>query len=239
MSVRLLRNYQTFLSGAVVAFPTDTETALIQQGIAVASTPSTIKSVVGAPDTYGVFAGNTVVVPQSGAGGINVGATTYQGPVTYPCIPMGSVALTAYETNGVAPVAGTINLVEVNIPFAQTWTGAGVLNGTVVGTDNFIVAVYGNDGTLLANSALAGTLSAGASVFQNIAFTSAVTLLPGRYFLACQSNGTTATLRHLLAANGSTNCTSATAGVFGTLPATLTAPSTFTTAVGVIMQLYV
>lgn len=239
MSVKLLRNYQTYLANAVVTFPTDTESALIQQGIAVASTPSSIKSNVGAPDAFGTFAGNVVDVLQSGAGGLNVGSTLYQGPVTWPCIPMGAAALTGFETNGTAPVAGTINLTEVYVPYAQTWTGVGVLNGTVVGTDNFIVMVYGNDGTLLANSALAGTLSAGASAFQNIAFTTPVTLLPGRYYLGVQSNGTTATLRHLLSANGATNCTSATAGVFGTLPATITVPNTFTTAVGVITQLYV
>jgi hypothetical protein len=151
---------------------------------------------------------------------------------------MGAAALTGFETNGVAPVAGTINLTEVYVPHLQTWTGAGVLNGTTVGTDNFIVALYGANGALLANSALAGTLSAGASVFQNIAFTAPITIVPGRYFVAVQSNGTTATLRHLLAANGAANNTSATVGVFGTLPATMTAPTTFTTAVGVIVQLY-
>jgi hypothetical protein len=152
---------------------------------------------------------------------------------------LGSAALTTYETNGTAPVAGSINLTEIYVPFTQTWTGIGVLNGTVVGTDNHLVALYGSNGALLANSAVAGTVSAGASAMQNRAFTAPITLLPGRYFLGVQSNGTTATLRHLIAANGANVCTSVTAGTFGTVPATLTVPTTFTTAVGVIAQLYV
>jgi hypothetical protein len=162
-----------------------------------------------------------------------------QGPLIWPAIALGSAALTGYETNGVAPVAGTVNLTEIYVPYGATWTGVGVLNGTTVGTDNFIVAIYGSNGALLANSALAGTLSAGASIFQNIPFTATVQLPAGRYFIAVQSNGTTATLRHILAANGSNVMTSATVGVFGTLAATVTPPATFTTALGVIVQLYV
>ena len=235
MSVKLIRAYQGFASGVTVTFPDSTEAALIAQGYATAAAVTSVPSVYGGPDVIGTQNGNLIDIPISGAG-----SNTYnQGPTTLPVIPMGLNALTGFETNGTAPVAGTINLTEIYIPYVQTWTGAGVLNGTVVGTDNFIVAVYGSDGKLIANSALAGTLSAGASAFQNIAFTAPVTLFPGRYFIAVQSNGTTATLRHLLSANGATNATSATAGVFGTLPSTLTIPTTFTTAVGVISQLYV
>lgn len=233
MSVTLIRNYGAFLSGATVTLPDDVEDTLIAQGFATAG-PTTTMTVRPAGNVQYVTQGGNV----ADATVLGEGAFTYnQGPTTLPCISMGAAALTGFETNGVAPVAGTINLTEVYVPFWQTWTGAGVLNGTTVGTDSFIVAVYGSDGTLISNSAVAGTLSAGASVFQNIAFTSPVVLAPGRYFLACQSNGTTATLRHLLAANGASNCTSATAGTFGTLPA-LTPPTGFTTAVGVIMQLY-
>lgn len=235
MAVTLLRPYGGFTTGAVVIFPDSTETALIAQGIATAANATSMPSIYGV-NQFLAQGGNQVWASDDGIGAYST--TNLQGPTTHPCIPMGGVALTAFETNGVAPVAGTINLTEVYVPFWQTWTGIGVLNGTVVGTDNFIVALYGTNGALLANSALAGTLSAGASVFQNIAFTAPITLAPGRYFTAVQSNGTTATLRHLLAANGASNCTSATAGVFGTLPATATLPTTFTTAVGVITQLY-
>jgi len=233
--VKLLKAYGGYATGAYVTFPDSTETALIAQGLAIASTTTSMPSVTGGPDQFVTMGGNIASAPQGGQGT----PAYYQGPLTLPVISMGGVALTAFETNGVAPVAGSMNLTEIYVPFWQTWTGIGKLNGTVVGTDNHLVALYGSNGALLANSAVAGELAAGASVMQNQAFTAPITLAPGRYFLGVQSNGTTATLRHLLAANGATNCTSVTAGTFGTVPATITPPATFTTAVGVIAQLYV
>lgn len=234
MSVTLLRAYAGYASGAVVTLPDDTETALIAQGLATAAYATSMPSRIGGPDQLVTQGGNVAHAPQSG----QTVPTYYQGPLILPCISLGSAALSGYETLGTAPVAGTINLTEIHVPYWNTWTGIGVLNGTTVGTNNHLVALYGTNGALLANSALAGTVTAGASVMQNRAFTSPITLAPGRYFLGCQANGVTDTLRHLLAANGSNVCTSATTGTFGTLPATMTVPATFTTAVGVISQLY-
>lgn len=236
MSITLLRPYGGFASGATVTLDSDTESALIAQGFATTVAGGAVAaSRIGGPDMYATQGGNITDIQQSG---VSTPASP-QGPLRWPCIALGSAALTGYETNGVAPVAGSINLTEIYVPYTAVWTGIGVLNGTTVGTDNFIVALYGSNGVLLANSALAGTISANASVFQNIAFTAAYLAITGRYFLGVQSNGTTATLRHLLAANGSVPCTSVTSGAFGTLPATMTVPTTFTTAVGVITQLYV
>lgn len=236
MSVTLLKAYGPYAIGATVTLDSDTEAALVTQGFAAAiiSGSASASSRIGAPGMVATQGGTIATIAQAGF----TTPTTPQGPLRWPCIALGSAALTGYETNGVAPVAGSINLTEIYVPFSNVWTGIGVLNGTTVGTDNFIVALYGSNGALLANSALAGTLSAGASVMQNIAFTTPYAAVAGRYFLGVQSNGTTATLRHLLSANGSVPCTSVTAGTFGTLPA-LTVPTTFTTAVGVITQLYV
>lgn len=235
MSVTLLRAYQGFAYGAVVTLPDSTELALIAQGIAVAGPVSAQPTVVGGiynPTTVG---GNVAAALTSGIGT----PAYYQGPLNLPCIPLGSLALTSYETNGVAVTAGDISLVEIYVPYDQTWTGVGVLNGTTVGTHNVLVALYGTNGARLANSAVAGVVSASANIFQNVAFTAPIFLPKGRYFLACQYSGVTPTPRHILAANGSNVCCSTTAGVFGTVPATMTVPATFTTAVGVIMQLYV
>jgi hypothetical protein len=236
MSVTLNRAYQGYASGAVVTFPDSTEAALIAQGIAVAAGTTAMTSTNGAPDQYLTQGGNVSMAPQSG-----VGVQTYhQGPLRLPCISLGSAALTGYETNGTAAVAGTMNLTEIYVPYTQTWTGIGVLNGTTVGTHNLLVALYGSNGALLANSAVAGVVSAGASVFQNVAFTAPITLLPGRYFLGSQFSGTTPTPRHLVAINGANVSTGAQTGTFGTVPATLTTiPTTFTDAQGIISQLYV
>lgn len=236
MSVTLSRAYQGYASGATISLPDSTEAALIAQGLAVAAGTTSLVSINGAPDQFITQGGNVQSVSQTGVGT----PTYYQGPLRLPVISLGSLALTSYETNGTAPVAGTMYLTEIHVPYTQTWTGIGVLNGTTVGTDNHLVALYGTDGTLLANSAVAGAVTAGASVMQNRAFTSTITLVPGRYFLGVQSNGTTDTLRHLVSANGANASTGAQAGTFGTVPATLTTiPSTFTTAQGVIAQLYV
>ena len=236
MSVTLLRAYAGFASGAVVALPDSTESSLIAQGLATAAGVTSMPSNLGGPEAYITQGGNIALARQSG----ETTPTIYQGPLNWPCISLGSAALTGYETNGVAQVAGTMNLTEIYVPFWATWTGGGILNGTTVGTHNVLTALYGTNGALLANSAVAGVVSASASVFQNIAYTTPITLAPGRYFLGFQYSGTTPTPRHLLAANGSNVCTGTQAGTFGTVPATLTTiPVTFTTAVGPICQLYV
>lgn len=237
MSVYLLRPYGNYPASSTVpvTFPDDTESTLIAQGLAIAAQSTSIESVVGAPDQVVTQGGNKYFAQQ---GGYSTPAF-YQGPLRLPVIALGSAALTGYETAGVAQTSGTFNLVEIFVPYRQTWTGAGWLNGTTVGTNNAIVALYGTDGVLIANSAVAGTLTAGASTMQNAAFTAPVNLVPGRYFLGLQMNGATDTVRHLLSANGAVACTGTVAGAFGTVPASITAPTTFTTAVGPIMQLYV
>ena len=233
--VKLLKPYATFATGAYVILPTDTEAALITQGIAIASTATVVPEVLGGPDQVATMGGNKAIVVQAGVST----PAYYQGPLAVNTIPIGAAALTGFETNGAVHVAGTIHLTEIFVPHLATWTGAAALNGTTVATDKVIHALYGSDGTLLANTALAGTTTATASVFQNVAFTTPITLLPGRYFIATQLNGNTDTLRHILAANGAFVCCSSATGAFGTLPATVTPPSTFTTAVGVIARLYV
>ena len=237
MAVILLRNYSTFLTGQTVTLDASTEAALISQGIATdVSAGADATSVLGAPDMYATQGGNTSIIPQAG---ITSSPTYYQGPLRLPVIALGSAALTGYETNGVTQTAGTWNFIDLYVPYVQTWTGAGVLNGTTVGTSKYIVAVWGSNGTLLANSAVAGTTSSGASTMQNIAFTSPITLLPGRYFLGVQMDVATDTIRHVLSANGAVPTTGTQAGTFGTTANITTVPTTFTTAVGPIMQLYV
>jgi hypothetical protein len=240
MAVYLLQAYGGYPASSTnpVIFPPSTEAALIADGRATAAGTTSGVNTHGGPAYYATQGGNKALVPQSGSG--RDVANVNQGPLVWSAIPMGSLALTSYETNGTAPTAGTMYLTEIYVPFTQTWTGISKLNGTTVGTDNHLVALYGADGTLLANSAVAGVLSANASVFQDTAFTAPITLIPGRYFLGVQSNGTTATLRHLETALGVTNNTGSQAGTFGTIPATLTTvPVTTTNAQGVICRLYV
>lgn len=152
-------------------------------------------------------------------------------------INIGNVAYGSLGTSGVS-VAGTTYVSEIYIPRSRTVTGMGLLNGTIVGTDNVIYALYGpGGGKPLAWTALAGTLSAGADAFQEIAFTSPRRLTnDGRYWLALQVSGTTATHRRM-AANTFLNRTTSFTGTFGTL-GVLTEPTTFTATAGPIGYVY-
>lgn len=237
MAVYLLRSYAGFAASATapVTFSDSTESALIAQGLATAAYTTAQPSVSGSPDQFVTQGGNIASGVTSGIGT----PASLQGPAIVTTIPLGSLALASYETNGVAQTAGTWNFGEIYVPYWNRWTGAGWLNGTTVGTSNVMVALWGSNGALIANSAVAGALTVGASVMQNAAFLIPTVLAPGRYFVGAQENAVGAdTIRHVLSANGSNIMCATVAGTFGTVPATITVPTTFTTAVAPIMQLY-
>jgi len=85
---------------------------------------------------------------------------------------------------------------------------------------------------------VAGATSSGANAFQDFALLQSPILQPGRYFIAVQCNGTTATTRRQAAANGGNTMTQSATGTFGTVPASFTPPTTFTADVGPIARLY-
>lgn len=233
MSVTLSRAYGGFASGAVVGLDSATESSLIAQNLAVitgtgATPPSPpVQQTFAVPAPVGAFTAGTYC------------------PAVVTNIPIGSAALTGYETNGVAQTAFNTYITEIFTPGWNTWTGIGYLNGTGVGTDSAVVVLFDTNGKLIATSAVAGTLNAaGASVFEKLAFTVAVTLPPGRYFAGLILNGTTVTPRHVLAAFGAEPRCSQIATITSfavaltTLAAGITVPTTFTTAKAPIVQLY-
>ncbi len=231
MAVTLLKAYGDYATGSIVVFPTDTESALIAQGIATAqetsSFPSRVAGAINSVNMNGSIAVGAVAGQSA--------PTVSQGPRILPNVPINAFA--SLGTSGVH-VSGTVYFSEIQVTHWNQWTGIGVLNGATVGTDNMLVALYGSDGALIVNSAVAGTLSAGANAFQNRAFLNAVVLAPGRYFIAMQANGTTATTRKIAATMGGNVMTGSVTGTFGTLPATITVPTTFTADVGPIGWLY-
>jgi hypothetical protein len=133
-----------------------------------------------------------------------------------------------------------VELREIYVPYYNTWKGAGVLNGTTVGTSKYIVALWGTNGTLLANSAVAGAVSANASIMQNIAFvnTRRSTSLRRAVTSSAADGRCDGHRAHMLAANGSNVICGTQSGTFGTVPNITTVSTTFTTAVAPIMQLY-
>lgn len=228
MSVTFLRPYQGFASGATATLPVSTEASLVSQGIALYATASGVNPDAGPP-------------PVSGA--ITAG---YYGPAVVTNIPIGNVALTGLETNGVAQTAWNTNITEIFVPHWNTWTGAAILNGIGVGTDTEVFWLFNTNGMLIQYTAIAGTTNAaGASVWEKVAFNVPVTLSPGRYFVGVTLSGTTVTPRHVVAAMGAQpRCsviatTVSYASALATFQAAAIAvPTTHTTALAPIVQLY-
>jgi len=115
-----------------------------------------------------------------------------------------------------------------------------VLNGTTVGTDKHLLILYDGTGNLIANSATAGATTSGASTYQTYAFTTPYYVVgPAKYYACLQSNGTTDSLRMLTAGTQDNITTKAVTGqTFGTIAATFTVPTTFTTVVGPYWELF-
>lgn len=158
--------------------------------------------------------------------------------VIYAPNPGGTV-YTSLNSSGTTLVAGTFYCTEIQIPYSKLITGLAVLNGTTVGTDNHLVALYDGGMNLLANSATAGALAATASNYQQISLTAPYYAVgPAQYFGCVQSNGTTATVRMLVTQVQDQYLTTSKTGTFGTIPPTITAPTTFTTAVGPYLGLF-
>lgn len=172
----------------------------------------------------------TAFVPQAPQNPV-LGVTN--GPRIVPNVPI--LGFAALGTSAVH-VAGSWYRSEIQVREAMTATGIGVLNGATVGTDNLLVALYDTLGNLVAQSA--AVLSAGANAFQNIPFTLPTNLIPGRYFIAVQASGTTATTRRQAAANGGNTMTQLAAGTFGVVPLSFAPPTTFTADAGPIAWLY-
>jgi len=232
--ITLLRAYGGFASGSIVMLPDNTEAALITQGLATAVATNTNTEKFIQSGTQFVNSGGNIAIADISGQSTPVAV---QGPSILTNTSLGNTALTAQGTSS-AHTAGSVYFSEIYIPHWNVWKGIAVLNGTTASTDNLIGALYNTNGQLVANSALAGTLSANASTFEQLAFVTSVLLAPGRYFGAVQCNGTTATTMKFVTANSNDKMTGSTTGVFGTLPTTITVPTTFTTAVGPVFQLY-
>lgn len=233
MAVILNRAYGGFAAGASATFDASTEAALVQQSLAAYTTALTIQ-----PDLPPLTTGQPSAPFTAG---------TY-GPSVVTNIPIGNVALTGLGGTGTAlGAAWRTAITEIWVPHWNTWTGAAVLNGTGL-TDAVAYFLWNTEGELIANTpcvGTTGTAAGSASVFQKIAWSVPVTLIPGRYFLGVQAAGTTSTPRRVAAAMGAevrcselTTVTSFAAALLSFQTARITVPTTFTADIAPIMQLY-
>lgn len=145
-------------------------------------------------------------------------------------IPIGPVAYASIGTN-TTDVNGQLWITDILVPYSFNCTNILVLQGGTATTDNIMVMIYDQSGAKVGNSNTAGVLLSGANTFKTIALLNGPVQLygPARYFVAVQGNGTAAGAIQTISASTYIDVVSAAvAGTFGTVPATITVPTTFT-----------
>lgn len=153
-------------------------------------------------------------------------------------VPLGPIALASIGTN-TTDVAGQLWVTDLYVPTTRTIGTVGFLQGGTATTDNCLVAVYGQYGNLLGNSALTGVVLSGANTFQEQALLLPVALTgPGTYYVAVQCNGTASGAIQTVPSPYITVRTGTVSGAFGTLPATITGPTSFTAAKAPVVYVY-
>ena len=149
-------------------------------------------------------------------------------------IPVGTLLYTSVDSNGVALAATTdAYCAEMDIPSARWLTGVQFLNGTSVATDSRIGSLYDANGNLLAASAIITATNYGlASEYGKLAFTQLYPAQAGKYLICAQpvTAAGTASVRMALTQINDYIVGGIVTVTAGTANATITAPTTFTTA---------
>jgi hypothetical protein len=153
-------------------------------------------------------------------------------------IPIGSVAYASVGSN-TTDIAGQLWLTDIIPPNDQVVGTIGFLQGGTATTDNFLVAIFDAAGNRLGTSNLAGVVLSGASSFQEQALLAPVQVRGGqRYFVAVQGNGTAAgAIQTIPTATFVGVRAGVLSGAFGTVPAVINPPTTFTAGSGPIVYL--
>jgi hypothetical protein len=143
-------------------------------------------------------------------------------------VPIGSVAYGSFGTSTASAAGGDTYLTSISVGADMTVTNINVLQGATVATDKWIGVLYNSAGIVIATSAKAGVITAGANTFLVLPLTAPIAIQgPGRYFVGIQSNGATDTLRLVAASTFIDILSTLTTGVFATNP-NITPPTTFT-----------
>lgn len=212
--------------------------------VSLVSVPQGLRTYVWRVDGYdGVTGPTTILGSGNFAGTLAVtGASTLTGGIAGGIPRNVGTWQPVAATSGTDTACsnGTAYVGSVFVPENCTVTGIQYLIGSVGGTDKVIASLHDKNGTLLANSALAGATVGTAATLQQVAFTSTYAAVgPAYYFIALTFNGTTAKFRSVPAycnagngviGNGVTQ-------TFGTA-ATFTAPTTFTADKVPVASLY-
>lgn len=133
-------------------------------------------------------------------------------------------------------VAGTRYYGSITLGNDALLTGIEALVGGTGGTDLWIFELHDSAGALVATTAIAGTTAGTANTWQRIAFTAPYEAVAGEYFIAVQSNGTTAKPA-VYSSPGLPIFSGSAAGTFGT-GAAITPPTTYTASLAPVAQVY-
>jgi hypothetical protein len=144
-----------------------------------------------------------------------------------------AVAATSSFTNQ-TPVITEVYIAEVFVPANVTVTGVANLNGTVA-SGNLKVGLFNSAGALLATSA--STASSGTTAYQLVPFTAPLAVVgPATYYVGTFYDNTT--VRGTTFTTGSCGAAKQTGQVYATGFTAITPPTTFTTALGPVANLY-
>lgn len=153
-------------------------------------------------------------------------------------VPIGSVAYSSCGTD-TTDVAGRLWITSIIVPSNFVVSSIGFLQGGTATTDNTLVAIFDAGGNRLSTSNLSGVTLSGANTFQEQALLTAVQLYgPNRYFVAVQGNGTASGAIRTVATSTFVGLfTGILAGSFGTVPASISPPTTFAAGNGPFVYL--
>ena len=164
-------------------------------------------------------------------------------------IPIGSVALASIGTNTTDIIQ--LWVTDILVPYNRIVSNISILSGGTATTDNWLAAIYDAYGTLIASTALAGQVLATGNTWQtqaialtyargtttSTAATSVQLYGPQQYFIVVQGSGTASGAIQTVPAPYQICAGVIAAGTFGTIPATITVPTTFTAAKAPIVYL--
>jgi len=156
----------------------------------------------------------------------------------WPAYMPDGAALTALGTSINVDASTSLYYTDIGIPRRMTCTGVGLLMGTTITTDNTKVSLYDSAGALIIATASTDDTGLTADVFNQIAWTTAQLLEPGRYFVGVALDGTTDEIQVIDATHPVCICEKETGHVYATPADIASIATTFTADVAPIFYLY-
>lgn len=187
--------------------------------------------------SVGEYGQGTVISDCLGGQWVN-GGNTVTPTIVFSPAPGGAV-LTGVGTS-TTTTNTSMYCADIYLPANKLLTGLEILNGTAVGNGHRNAILYDASGTLLAQSGTT-TTTASASTYQAYAFTSSFYAVGPAIYVGCsQAQNSSDSLNLVVTADGNAGLFTQiyTGQTYATVPATITAPTAYTTAQGPYFAFY-